>query len=63
MGRRIGDCSVLNAEVADRQPDASGARIKWKFTTKKARQKLARTSRDTAKDLDHCDEVLEPADY
>jgi hypothetical protein len=52
LDRRIGDRAVLNTEVAAwlRQRNASGARIKWKFTTQKARQKLARAYPDTAKE-------------
>jgi hypothetical protein len=44
LDRRIGDRAVLNTEVAawQHQRNASGALIKWKFTTQKARQKLAR---------------------
>jgi transposase len=52
LDRRIADRAVLNTEVAawQRQRNASGARIKWKFTTQKARQTLARTYPDTAKE-------------
>ncbi len=52
LDRRIGERAVLNTEVAawQRQRNASGARIKWKFTTQKARQKLARAYPDTAKE-------------
>jgi transposase len=52
LDRRIGDRAVLNAEVAawQRQRNASGARIKWKFTTEGARSKLARAYPDTAKE-------------
>ena len=52
LDRRIGERAVLNTEVAEwqRQRDASGARIKWKFTTQKARDKLARAYPDTAKE-------------
>jgi transposase len=52
LDRRIGDRAVLNTEVAawQRQRNASGACIKWKFTTQKARQKLARTYPDTPKE-------------
>ena len=52
--------SVLTTEDADgqtvrvaawqRQRNASGARIKWKFTMQKARQKLACTHPDGAKE-------------
>jgi hypothetical protein len=50
LDRRIGDRAILNIEVAawQHQRNASGARIKWKFTTQKARQKLARAYPDTA---------------
>lgn len=52
LDRRIGERAVLNTEVAtwQRQRNASGARIKWKFTTQKARQKLGRAYPDTAKE-------------
>jgi hypothetical protein len=50
--RHIGDRTVLNTEVASwqRQRNASSARIKWKFTTQKARMKLARAYPDTLKE-------------
>ena len=40
LDRRIGDRAALNAEVAawQRQRNASGARIKWKFTTVESRR-------------------------
>jgi hypothetical protein len=52
LDRRIGDRAVLDTEVApwQLQRNTSGARIKWKFTTQKARQKLARAYPDTAKE-------------
>ena len=52
LDRRIGDRTVLHTEVAawQRQRNASGARIKWKFTTLKARQKLSRAYPDIAKE-------------
>ena len=52
LDRRIGERDILNAEVQawQRQRNASGARIKWKFTTEKARAKLARAYPDTAKE-------------
>src|SRR5216683_825035 len=52
LDRRIGEREVLNTEVAawQCQRNASGARIKWKFTTQTARQKLARAYPDTAKE-------------
>jgi transposase len=44
LDRRIGERDVLNAEIDawERQRNASGARIHWRFTTDKARGKLAR---------------------
>src|SRR5665213_2162130 len=52
LDRRIGDRDVLVSEVSAwlRQRNASGARVKWKFTTQKARVKLARAYPDTAKE-------------
>src|SRR5258707_10838617 len=43
LDRRIGERAVLNIEVAawQRHRNTSGARIKWKFTTQKVREKLA----------------------
>jgi transposase len=51
LGRRIGEREVLIAEIEawQRQRNASGARIKWKFTTQKARTKLARVYPDILK--------------
>ena len=50
LDRRIGERDVLIAEIAawQKQRNASGARIKWKFTTQKARAKLVRAYPDTA---------------
>ncbi len=50
LNRRIGARAVLNHEVTawQRQRNALGARIKWKFTAQKAREKLARAYPDTA---------------
>jgi len=50
LDRRIGERDVLVAEIAawQKQRNASGARIKWKFTTQKARAKLARPYPGTA---------------
>jgi len=44
LDRRIGECDVLIAEIEawQRQRNASGARVHWRFTTDKARDKLAR---------------------
>ena len=49
---RTGEREVLIAEIEawQRQRNASGARIKWKFTTQKARNKLARAYPDAAKE-------------
>ena len=50
LDRRIGERDALIAEIAawQKQRNASGARIKWKFTTQKARAKLVRAYPDTA---------------
>ena len=50
LDRRIGERDVLVAEIAawQKQRNASSAGIKWKFTTQKARAKLARAYPDTA---------------
>jgi hypothetical protein len=52
LDRRIGTREVLVAEIEawERQRNASGARVKWKFTSQKARDKLARAYPDTAKE-------------
>ena len=52
LDRRIGEREVLAAEIKawQRQRNASGARINWKFTTQKARSKLARAYPDTSKE-------------
>ena len=49
LHRRIGEREVLDAEIEawQRQRNASGARIQWKFTTQKARNKLARAYPNT----------------
>jgi transposase len=49
LDRRIGKHDVLEAEIDawQRQRNASGACIQWKFTTQKARDKLARAYPDT----------------
>jgi hypothetical protein len=43
LDRRIGERDLLESEIAEwqRQRNASGARIKWNFTTTNAREKLA----------------------
>src|SRR5450631_1361296 len=52
LDRRIGERETLIAEIEawQRQRNASGDRINWKFTTQKARHKLARAYPDTAKE-------------
>ena len=52
LDRRIGERDVLVSEIDawQRQRNSSGARVKWKFTTQKARAKLARAYPDTAKE-------------
>jgi transposase len=52
LDRRIGERNVLITEIDawQRQRNDSGARIKWRFTTQKARNKLARAYPDTAKE-------------
>jgi len=42
LDRRIDSKEQLEAEIAARQRNASGARIKWMFTTDKARAKMGR---------------------
>jgi len=52
LDRRIGERTVLEAEIKAWQAarNEAGARIQWKFTTQKARSKLARAYPDTAKE-------------
>ena len=52
LDRRIGERDRLVAEIAawERQRNAAGARVKWMFTTERARAKLARAYPDTAKE-------------
>ena len=52
LDRRIAERDKLISEINawQRQRNASGARIQWKFTTKKAREKLARAYPDAAKE-------------
>jgi hypothetical protein len=50
LDRRIGERDVLVSEIDAQQRNASGVRFKWKFTTQKARTKLARAHPDTAKE-------------
>ena len=52
LDRRIGERKTLEAEIQawQRQRNASGARIKWLFTTQTARTKLARAYPDVGKE-------------
>ena len=52
LDRRIEARAILVSEIEawERQRNASGARVKWSFTTQKARSKLARAYPDTAKE-------------
>jgi transposase len=52
LDRRIGERDVLVSEIEawQRQRNASSARIKWRFTTERARTKLARAYPDVAKE-------------
>jgi transposase len=52
LNRRIGERETLVAEVEawKRQRNGSGARIKWMFTTQRARDKLARVYPKTSKE-------------
>ena len=60
LDRRIDDRKRLVAEIAawERQRNAAGARIKWMFTTEKARAKMVRAYPATPKSHNHCAEVL-----
>ena len=52
LDRRIGERERLVSEIAawERQRNAEGARIKWMFTTERARTKLARAYPDPTKE-------------
>jgi hypothetical protein len=52
LDRRIDDPKILIPEIAawERQRNAAGARIKWMFTTGKARAKMGRAYPDTTKE-------------
>lgn len=52
LDRRIGERERLSREIAawQKQSNDNGARIDWKFTTKKARNKLARAYPDISKE-------------
>jgi transposase len=52
LDRRIGERERLSREIAawQKQRNSAGARIDWKFTTKKARNKLARAYPDITKE-------------
>ena len=52
LDRRIGNREKMVAEIAawERQRNAAGARVKWLFTTGRARKKFARTYPDPTKE-------------
>jgi hypothetical protein len=52
LDRRIDDRDRLIAEITawERQRNAAGARIRWMFTTERARAKMIRAYPDTAKE-------------
>jgi hypothetical protein len=52
LDRRIGERDLLVSEIKawEQRRNSSGARVKWKFTTQKARDKLARAYPDAAKE-------------
>lgn len=52
LDRRIGDRTTLETEIDAwlRQRNASGARVKWMFTTQRARIKLLRAYPDPLKE-------------
>ena len=52
LDRRIGERGLLESEIAEwqRQRNVSGARIQWRFTKTKAREKLARVYPHSAKE-------------
>jgi transposase len=52
LDRRIGERQRLVAEIDawEQQRNAAGARVRWMFTTERARTKLARAYPDTAKE-------------
>ena len=52
LDRRIAERERLEAEIAawERQRNTAGARIKWMFTTERARTKLARAYPDPTKE-------------
>jgi hypothetical protein len=52
LDRRISERGRLSREIAawQKQRNATGARINWRFTTKKARDKLARAYPSIAKE-------------
>src|SRR6266540_1500739 len=62
LDRRIANPKRLASEIAawERQRNAADARIKWMFTTEKARAKMGRAYPATLKSHNHCAEVLVP---
>jgi hypothetical protein len=68
LDRRIATQERLVSEIAawERQRNASGARVKWMFTTEKARAKMGRaypsrrlSASPKPKSHNHCAEVLD----
>ena len=59
LDRRIDDPNWLRREIDawERQRNAAGARIKWMFTTDKAREKMAAPIQTTPKSHNYCDEL------
>ena len=62
LDRRIGERERLVAEIEawQRQRNASGARIKWKFTTRRRETSWPVPIRTPPKSHNHCAEVLGP---
>lgn len=60
LDRRIDDPKRLRREITvwERQRNAARSRIKWMFTTDKARAKIARPIPPLPENDSHCDEVL-----
>ncbi len=60
LDRRIDDATRLISEIAawENQRNAAGRRIKWMFTTDKARAKMGRAYPQTPKSHNHCETVL-----
>jgi hypothetical protein len=63
LDRRIEDRHTLEAEIAawERQRNATRARIKWMFTTQRARINYCEPIQTQTKSHNHCAEVLDGA--